>query len=443
MQQVGELLREAKFHAALVRLACLGRALNVEGLSALSAWERLPSGKEPWDQETRLLEDCTSDDEAARPPVATLATEIAEAPLAWLQALDQFCRTEYAPGVFACPLQIKDGDQAHWLLPIHADGIDGAYRRQFGNMDRWLHWHRVVPCEIGGLQVSCPQLPHGYPELLAKPMDCEVLRVAIAQFADGATLQWEQCGERHFRVTGLDDHTKREAAILAVMDSARKADAQILVLPELTVPGAVAARITDRLYDCSADPDHDLAVPLVMLGSFHEPGESGWRNHGRLVTGIDGTTLLATDKRCAVTFGKSPDDLCEDLNTAPVPFSMLMTPIGLLALAICKDFFDGHVAQAIGAIGPDWILVPSMSNSLSPHQDASARLGRLHGSRVLVANQPMPGTEPAKHGFLQVGKNLHDTDCENQGIHFHVFKVELPKRSAPPVNKRATIRLIK
>lgn len=437
MRRVAEYLRAGSHHQALVRLARLANTVDAEGLVVLGRWERQAHDETAAAQAYFHIEAECGLPLASRSSTGNTCALLEKAPLAWLQALDSFCRHDYPLEVFAAPLRIDDGGDTCWLIPCPPGAIAGALAGQFNKLQRWVRWHRIVPCRVASLPLACPDFPPGYLDLLADRFAGNRVRVALACFDDGISLQWSPVEPAHFRVTGLDNESARREAALSLLREARESDAHILVLPELTIPAPLSAEIGDLMYEQyeAEESGHDLDIPLVMLGSFHEGIGTRWRNHGQLLTGIDGTRLLGTDKRSPVTFSTPAQALCEDISAAPEPFSMLLTPIGLIALAICKDFFDGHVALALRQTGPDWVLVPSMSDRLTPHEQAGDWLGKCHGSRVVVANQPMPGTASAKHGFLQDGPELIDARCEVPGLRLHLFDIEAPQ-STPPAHLR-------
>ena len=435
MNTISAYIREQRFRLALVRLCRLANQLDAEGLKPLLRWETLHKGraeKKAIDKPAVKEAINTLEDTADRaPPEEELAAKIGSDPLAWLQALDHICHLDYVPGSFAKPLKLTDIDAEFWLMPRLPQAAASARKTQFGNLEHWLSHHRVVPTRLNsGLTVDWPGLPHGSADTLSRHLRKPTLKVAIAQLHDGVDIEVAPTPPSHFRVTGLSDEETRYNSVLSILEAAHCKQADILVLPELTITNTLRRRIADLLFDQEDLAEKPFAIPLIVLGSFHEPSAERWRNHSQLVSGLTGDRLLSCDKRCPVSYcpppGTSP--LSETLSTAPTPFSVLDTPLGLIALAICKDLFDGAVSQALDELGPDWILVPSMSDSLAPHHDASDRRRKVAGCRVAVANQPMPGGSAA-HGFVLYGKSVFDDGCTDDSQSLHVFELHEDTRA--------------
>ena len=91
---------------------------------------------------------------------------------------------------------------------------------------------------------------------------------------------------------------------------------------------------------------------------------------------------------------------------------LLVTPIGTVGVAICKDYFDGTADGLIRAawdrLAPDWMLVPSMGHgdTRAAHDRRAKENWELRRTRTLVANQEprMPGESPEPvPGFVRRG----------------------------------------
>ncbi|MBX3668841.1 MAG: hypothetical protein KF778_10600 [Rhodocyclaceae bacterium] len=390
MDTVERYLNEGLPACALVRLARLARENNGNGQQALDGWQKLrcPLADEP----APLRDALDRLDKGARPTAA----ELAGAPLLWLAALDAFVHGETLPGDRGADRAVRDGDQTFWLVPRHRpDAGRGYVARQFGNLARWLRYHHVLPAAPAGLMplrvVAARGNAAAVLDRLARKGE---LCVALAAFADGVVENVAQCYQGlHFTLSGLAEPGVRLRAAQDALAWARACKADMLIFPELTLPADLRADLCDQLLRESRQ-SHLHQVGLVMLGSFHEQQPPGkFRNRGELVA-ADGSLLVAVEKRCAVTFEERAEalDPCD-------PFEALASPLGLLALAICKDYFDGSVRDMLNLSEPDWIVVPSMSDSMDPHLRQAAEFRRRLGSCTLVANQPMPRTAAVADTF--------------------------------------------
>lgn len=143
-----------------------------------------------------------------------------------------------------------------------------------------------------------------------------------------------------------------------------------------------------------------MSIPFIVLGSFHEQVENRWRNHAEAVLGLDGTHLFGCDKRKSVTFNNCK----EGIESSPIPLTCLLTPLGLMAIAICKDLFEGEPAAVLASLPLDWLLVPSMSDTINPHKVSARTMHNKGGTIVAVANQEMPVGTASLPGFVHYDK---------------------------------------
>ena len=74
-------------------------------------------------------------------------------------------------------------------------------------------------------------------------------------------------------------------------------------------------------------------------------------------------------------------------------------------MAICRDLFAGNSATVLQSLPLDWLLVPSMSNKLSPHNEKAKYLHDTKGAIIAVANQQMPDAEEYEPGFVYHDEN--------------------------------------
>jgi hypothetical protein len=98
---------------------------------------------------------------------------------------------------------------------------------------------------------------------------------------------------------------------------------------------------------------------------------------------------------------------------------VLMSPIGMLAILICKDFLDLHSSTStlLQHVPLEWVLVPSYGgdSTLKAHRAKALEVaGKTTGTICLVANQrsveieegkPLPGfvATPLRRRIINVG----------------------------------------
>ena len=122
---------------------------------------------------------------------------------------------------------------------------------------------------------------------------------------------------------------------------------------------------------------------------------------------------------------------CEAIEASRKKVVLLETPLGLVGVAICKDFSDkgsSLVRTLWESLSPDWLLVPSMGDeeTLRLHEPCAKERAKLHGIRSAVANQQAFDAE-AKPGF--VCDSGRAVDWGNVGGSSHRFSPVDPKTS--------------
>lgn len=330
--------------------------------------------------------------------------EVGNDPLLWLQALDEYCYSEISSKGYFWNLRIDDGDGLIYLLPIYQKSVGAARRKQFGNISCWLKHHRTVPLSNPqGIPVDVTGIPKGYMDWAAKIFAGESVRIAVVHFTDGIdpNISYDKVPE-HFVCDGVSDENKRLETALDHIRHAKRQGAHILLMPELTITPLIRSKIVAELERLNegGDENHAMSVPFILLGSFHEQVENGWCNHADAVLGLDGTHLFGCDKRKSVTFNNCK----EGIECSPTPLTCLFTPLGLMAMAICKDLFEGEPAAVLASLPLDWLLVPSMSDNINPHKVSARTMYNTGGAIVAVANQEMPGGKGSVPGFVHYDK---------------------------------------
>lgn len=435
MKKVAQFIQSASHRQALSRLCRLACQAAKDGRRILDNWENLHRAIPLALSEAiqRLDDD----------PQSIEAPEISADPLLWLGALDEHCRQEISPDSYLSGDAIDDGMGRSWVVPLYPGQGGGARRKQYGNLAKWMEHHRVVPLDNpDGIPVAVTGLPQGYVDWTTQRTGTGAVEIAIMHFIDGVTTEVVDTAPAHFICPGLTDAKQRFDSALKCIADAKAAGMHILVMPELTITPDVRADLVEAIAarQSAEGEDHSLAVPIIVLGSFHEAAKDGFRNHATAVSGLDGTSLLECDKRKSVTIKRpgTAEERKEGITCAPTPITCLFTPLGLIAIAICKDLFETEPSNALASLPLDWMLVPSMSDSLTPHKGTAKTLHNTSGMVVVVANQEMPGSAEPRPGFVH---HAEVVECD-QGLHFvSVARVEPPAREAP--RKRSLLTRVK
>lgn len=396
MEKVAEFINTESYRQALARLCRLAGYSTSDGRRVLDDWER--SYKRNVHAVKKAMDRLVGNDA----PVIS-DEEVRSDPLLWLEALDELCHREISPKGYCSNLRLDDGDGLIYLLPVYQKSVGAARRKQFGNISCWLKHHRAVPLSNPqGISVDVAGIPKGYKDWVAKHFAGESIRIAVVHFTDGIAPDISYKVPEHFVCDGLSDENKRLETALEHICHAKRQGAHILLMPELTITPAIRSKIIAELERLNegGDEDHLMSVPLIMLGSFHEQFENNWRNHADAVLGLDGTHLFGCDKRKSVTFNNCK----EGIECSPTPLTCLFTPLGLMAMAICKDLFEGEPAAVLASLPLDWLLVPSMSDNINPHKVSARTMHNTGGTIVAVANQEMPVGKGSVPGFVHYDK---------------------------------------
>lgn len=273
----------------------------------------------------------------------------------------------------APPEVLGSGDRERYLIRLARERTPHT-ARQAGLIYTHLRYHAIVPTRIAAdparsYRVRVKAMPHGAPRC-----DHAVARgrvaVATTSFGDHAPIDW----------TALTVPTASERAdrLGRAIAEAARAGVDILVAPELTVPPSARASIIDTLRW----GDGDAQLALIVPGTFHERVADRTVNRAVLLDG-KGNALCEHTK--LTMFGELEGWLEE---IAPGDeITVLITPLGTVAIAICKDFCDYHVGRVWETLQPEWLLVPAYGRGASAHEAAAARIARMVGTVTVLAHQ--------------------------------------------------------
>ena len=305
-------------------------------------------------------------------------------PLATLEILDRFLFERFDAGHgLAPPVQVPVDDALSYFVTRRQIAFAEPPRHsgQTGHLHSWLRWHWIAPTGIGGFQVRVAPLRAPSRAILASRLEKERIRVFTAGFADGVELDLDQEGPGTFLVREIVDPEARWSTISSALDAAARLRADIVVLPELTVSPGLRLRVADWLEDHRHHP-----FSLVVPGSFHERRGSKTYNRAEMLGAFGGVVLW---HHKLTRFGDK--DMSEGIVSGD-SIELLNTPVGLVAMPICRDFCDEDAFFSLlwQELAPDWILVPAMGEqtSISAHLRRSGQLLRAYGCACAVANQP-------------------------------------------------------
>ncbi|KUL23719.1 hypothetical protein [Chlorobium limicola] len=390
MDKVVEFINTGCFREALARLCRLARQPVEDGRTALCNWEPMFS---PSDKNV-LLELLEKDG-----PDAITRINHNNNPLLLLQALDEYCHRIYGPDTVRPDDRIIDGFGTSKVLSIYPGFGGGKLKQQFGNLSFWLKHHRVIPLDnTHGIPVDVCDIPPGHKDWTTSRFESAFVKIGIVQFTDNVELDIDYTDNNFFICRGISDGEKRLDSALDHIRNAKADGVHLLIMPELTITPNIRATISEQMMDLALrdGEDHELSVPIIVPGSFHEQCKSKWRNHAEAICGLDGTTLFGSDKRERVTY----NGCGEMIESSPTPITCLTSPLGLIGMTICRDLFMGNSATVLQSLPLDWLFVPSMSDKLGPHKATAKTLYDTRGTIIAVANQQMPDAVEYDQGFV-------------------------------------------
>lgn len=438
MDKVAGFINAGYFREALARLCRLALQpdMHNDNLPNIKAWEKLPNqGSELLANTQKQLSEIG---QRKSHPVNLTTDKIAAVPLLWLQAIDNYLYQNRilntSPNAYLNYIRmsyaiINDGDGMVWVLPDILFTPYGKLREQYENIECWLRFHKVIPKDNSeSIPVAVKGIPNGYHDWLNKILSDDCIRIAIVHFEDKVVPCVQDKEPHHFICPEISDEKRRLSSAVSLIKNAKEKGVHVLVMPELTITPGIREEIIKQMMHNSIEygSSHELSVPIVVLGSYHEQVDGKWRNHSCGVLGLDGQKLFAADKRKSVTYSSSHTypPKAEWIDCAPTPFTCLATPIGLMAITICKDMFDTgapSTATLLNNLPLDWLLVPSMSQKIRLHKFKAKSLHDTLGTIVAVANQEMPGDQNPSRGFV------HYTACKASDCELYLIEVKREK----------------
>ena len=325
--------------------------------------------------------------EEARPlPLAALDVSPPAGVLFELECLDLLAWL-FAGAPRAPAPRFRKGTREYYLVRLARERKPHT-ARQAGVIYTHLRHHALVPVrvEIDDVRWCDVRIdPASDPIWSSKRWDdiCKrsTVRVATTSFGDGAALEW-----REGAAVGVTTAGDRAGKLEQAIEDAARGGIDIFVAPELTVPPAERDRVLEALRWASG-PELALLVP----GSFHERVADRTVNRALLADG-KGNTIC--EHRKLVMFGENDGQL-ETISLGN-QVRIVVTPIGTVAIAICKDFCDHWVGQIWQQLQVEWLLVPAYGRGAHAHEEAAARVARMVATVIILAHEGKRTEDPSK-----------------------------------------------
>ncbi len=380
METVCQLINAEEYSAALVRLWHLAKQPATGGGTLLDQWAQCPLDEVA---DRRIKQHFKS----GKSPLSLQAIEAR--PTQVIEALDQQIDARRGKKAAFTPIE-TEGETYFLILGSSHNGIDHKQAIRFGN---YMHRHLVVPARLfHNVNASLSQLveraPFSHKHLAQLRQAHEpTLRIALGHFPDSLQIAWSTVATHETRkigfATGTEGEEERLEAARQQIYEAEQQHADLLIFPELTLSESVQEKLRDWLLQRD-EQKNPCSISLIVLGSFHVRSETFARNRSRLLQGKNGRNIFNHDKFSPASIGGFTENF-----TPGQSAQLLSTPIGNFSLAICKDCIDNYWDIWLKQLCPDWLLIPSLSDKVTLHQQATKNLWNHHRSTSLIANQPI------------------------------------------------------
>ena len=319
-----------------------------------------------------------------------------------------------------CPL-FEDEAKRFYYVMLRPNRHPSCSRNSL-EADSLLAWHphhAFIPEKHDDWLIKLKQLSgKAKSKLSTLAISGKPLRICVIDFEDGVQLV-PPFNKGAFFATGLDQPLRRKQAIFEALENAKSQHTHVLVLPELSV----TPELRDEISVWLDANKHSFL--LVVPGSFHQIETGNKRNIAHLVDFI-GDSILTHRK--LTRYGKM-DERHEDLIPGST-IEILDTPLGLVALPICKDLSDEDRMKAgtvWADLGCDLLLVPSMSPAagIHAHQRTAESLGRRLNGVVAIANQwDLPETE-SHCSLVHSPRAINESRLEKKGKLHRQLQVDI------------------
>ncbi|HVX23359.1 MAG TPA: NUDIX domain-containing protein [Acidimicrobiales bacterium] len=289
--------------------------------------------------------------------------------------------------------------------------------------------------------------PNGQLTEIAMPPATEP-QLTGSQAAQAPSTESQDSQQRRYPIGPADPHRQHEQ-ITHLLTAATAAGATIIVLPELTVTGALAAHL-----------EHWVRRPegprLLLAGTYHHqapgstPDGSGPIRRNTALAWVRGDDQpLRHDK-----YAPADHPVREDTTPDGWPeLRVYVTSDGWhLAIVICRDLLDPTAVHALCEAGVNLLLVPAMSETLMPFGGPAAQLVGCTQALVAIANNPADwstsdqpsGPQPAHAlfghpGYGQLTRRVPADPEPGPGVALlSVHSGQLAWHPAPPIEPQAS-----
>lgn len=253
-------------------------------------------------------------------------------------------------------------------------------------------FHRVMPrCLQNGFEFKVAPFPIRHRERFFPSGKAKALTVVAGVFTDGAQLNVVKRDGRFWvsKLKTRNDLRTREASIKRLFSaSLDNADANVIILPEMTLPRDREQHILKAMRKELKSREDDRKL-LVLLGSFHAFENKERVNSASLylvAADAPAVEVLRHNKFAAAFIDKRSEKIA--LSNS---LTLLATPMGLWLVVICMDFCDqlSDTESVWDYVDAELILVPSYGDvsTLSRHVDRAQMLGRRLRYQALVTQQ--------------------------------------------------------
>lgn len=256
---------------------------------------------------------------------------------------------------------------------------------------RGMVFHRLVPKEIGGLNVEL--IP--FATLSDDSRNCRV--AAAAAILPHLEVDFTPANGDRFNAINTNEQMHRKVVVEQLQAGAEEGCFAI-VWPELSVPGDLRNHIEAHLLN-NYGTGAAIAFPdIVVPGSWHEFEGGKFRNISRVYDRF-GVERAAHSKIVPYFDERRGDENIESGDR----LSIFVTDDFLVGFAICKDFcgFSNPPLPYL-ELNVDFIIVPSMGDgkTLSAHRKVADFLKVQNGGRAFIVQQHMNPTEGECAGYV-------------------------------------------
>jgi len=309
------------------------------------------------------------------------------------------------------------------LKPIQANTVRVGQRKLPTAVFRC---HRVIPAiTAGGVAVSIVAFPARYAKVVFNLR--QNFAVAGGVFFDGVRLSCA-LASKEFVVRGLKQghERRREQSIESHLTAAMGDPSVGLILyPEMSIPKGLEAKILASVRTKLQASD-DIRAILIIPGSFHHRPEDRNVNSSSLYLVLKDEPPIELLRHRKFSRAWIPAGSTDPVTGAPIrlmekidpgtEISVIATPLGLWAIAICMDFCsddDGVVADVWDALDVDLVFIPSLGNetTLRLHAKRLSKLWLRQPINVVLAQQMLP--EEENRGVVMAGDGLCDVPLQN------------------------------